>query len=282
MTATTVPTTTPDGLAPGSSPALSRGAGLVTASLQIAKRTILKFLRTPALVVVGTVQGAMFLLIFRYVFGGAIGVGGMRYVDFLVPGYVATGILFSGAGASAGVAEDLELGFVDRLRSMPVHRASVLIGRALADTSLLAWSTAITSGIGFLVGFRLHAGVGKALLAYALCVVFGFAFEWIFVLIGLMAGSAQAAQGLSLLVFPFTFVSSAFVPVDTMPGWLQPIARNQPLTLMVNSVRTLTQGAKAEAFLGHTAGYWIARSLLWSVGLAVVFGAVAVARFRKG
>jgi ABC transporter DrrB family efflux protein len=275
MTATTatVPVTTP---------ALSAGANIVTASLQIAKRTVLKFVRTPALIVVGTVQGAMFLLIFRYVFGGAIGVGGMRYVDFLVPGYVATGILFAGAGASAGVAEDMEQGFVDRLRSMPIHRASVLIGRALADTGLLLWSTAVTSGIGFLVGFRIHGGVGKALLAFALLIVFGFAFEWVFVLIGMLAGSAQAAQGLSLLVFPFTFVSSAFVPVDTMPGWLQPVARNQPLTPMVNAVRTLTQGAKAEAFIGESASYWITRSLLWSVGIALVFAVVSTARFKKG
>ncbi len=198
--------------------------GVTGASLVIAKRTIFKFARTPALVVVSTVQGAMFLLIFRYVFGGAIGVGGMRYVDFLVPGYVATGILFSGAGASAGVAEDLDLGFVDRLRSLPINRAAILIGRALADTSLLAWSTLFTVAIGFAVGFRLHGGIGKAVLAYLLLIVFGFAFEWVFVLIGLLAGNAQAANSMSLLVFPFTFVSSAFVPVQSMPGWMQPVA----------------------------------------------------------
>jgi ABC transporter DrrB family efflux protein len=271
-TTTTVPATTP---------ALARGSNVLAASWEIAKRTVKKFMRTPALIVVGTIQGAMFLLIFRYVFGGAIGVGGMRYVDFLVPGYVTTGILFSGMSAAAGVAEDMEKGFVDRLRSMPFHRGAVLSGRALADTGLLVWSTFVTSSIGFLVGFRLHAGVGKALLAFALLILFGFAFEWVFVLLGLVAGSAQAAQGLSLLIFPFTFVSSAFVPVNTMPGWMQPIARNQPLTVMTNAVRTLTQGAKAEAFVGDAANYWITRSLLWSVGIAIVFAAIAVARFRK-
>jgi ABC-2 type transport system permease protein len=263
-------------------PALSTGANVVGASWEIAKRTLKKFIRTPALVVVATIQGAMFLLIFRYVFGGAIGVGGMRYVDFLVPGYVTTGILFSGMNAAAGVAEDMEKGFVDRLRSLPMHRSAVLIGRAIADTGLLVWSTVITSAIGFAVGFRLHAGVGKALLAFVLLILFGFAFEWVFVLLGLVAGSAQAAQGLSLLIFPFTFVSSAFVPVDTMPGWMQPIARNQPLTTMTNAVRTLTQGAKAEAFIGESANYWITRSLLWSAGIALVFAVVSVVRFRKG
>jgi ABC-2 type transport system permease protein len=260
---------------------LAGRTGVLTGALVIAKRTVLKFLRTPALIVVATVQGAMFLLIFRYVFGGAIGIAGMRYVDYLVPGYVATGVLFSGMGAAAGVAEDMEQGFVDRLRSLPIHRASVLLGRALADTALLAWSTAITTAIGFGVGFRIHGGVGKSLLAFLLCIVFGFAFEWVFVLIGMLAGSAQAAQGLSLLVFPFTFVSSAFVPVNTMPGWMQPIARNQPITPMVNAVRTLTQGPAAERVLGHEAGYWVARSLLWSAAMAVVFGILAVARFRR-
>jgi ABC transporter DrrB family efflux protein len=261
--------------------ALSPGSSVLTASWEIAKRTVKKFVRTPALIVVGTIQGAMFLLIFRYVFGGAIGVGGMRYVDYMVPGYITTGILFSGMNAAAGVAEDMEKGFVDRLRSMPFHRASVLIGRAIADTGLLVWSTFITTGIGFAVGFRLHAGVGKGLVSFALLIVFGFAFEWVFVLLGLVAGSAQAAQGLSLLIFPFTFVSSAFVPVNTMPGWLQPIARNQPLTMMTNSVRTLTQGVKAEHLVGHTSNYWITRSLVWSVVIALVFAVIATARFRK-
>jgi ABC transporter DrrB family efflux protein len=262
-------------------PALARGAGVITASWEIAKRTVKKFVRTPALIVVGTIQGAMFLLIFRYVFGGAIDVGGMRYVDFLVPGYITTGILFSGMNAAAGVAEDLEKGFVDRLRSMPFHRGAVLTGRAIADTGLLVWSTFVTIGIGFLVGFRLHAGVGKGLLAFALLIVFGFAFEWVFVLMGMIAGSAQAAQGLALMIFPFTFVSSAFVPVDTMPGWMQPVARNQPLTVMTNAVRTLTQGAKAEAFVGDAANYWITRSLLWSAAIAIVFALISIARFRK-
>jgi ABC-2 type transport system permease protein len=262
-------------------PALASGSNALVASWEIAKRAIKKFIRTPALIVVATIQGAMFLLIFRYVFGGAIGVGGMRYVDFLVPGYVTTGILFSGMNAAAGVAEDMEKGFVDRLRSMPFHRGAVLGGRALADTGLLIWSTFVTSGIGFLVGFRLHAGVGKGLLAFALLILFGFAFEWVFVLMGLLAGSAQAAQGLALLIFPFTFVSSAFVPVDTMPGWMQPVARNQPLTVMTNAVRTLTQGGKAEAFVGDTASYWITRSLLWTVGITLVFAVIAIARFRK-
>src|SRR4029434_7605065 len=113
-----------------------RSASLWASTLGIAKRSVLRFLRTPQLVVLGTIQGAMFLLIFRYVFGGAIGAGGLSYVDFLVPGFITTGVLFAGMGAAAGVAEDLEQGFVDRLRSLPIPRSSVLAGRALADTAL--------------------------------------------------------------------------------------------------------------------------------------------------
>src|ERR1700738_4587985 len=143
-----------------------RGAALVPASLSVAGRTLRKFARTPQLIVVGTIQGAMFLLIFRYVFGGAIRSGGLSYVDFLVPGFITTGVLFQGMGSAAGIAEDVETGFFDRLRSLPIPRASVIAGRALADTGMLAWGTAVTTAIGFAVGFRLHAGVPAALAAF--------------------------------------------------------------------------------------------------------------------
>src|SRR5919109_411580 len=133
-----------------------RPARLPASTLGIARRGLLKFLRSPQLVVVGTLQGAMFLLIFRYVFGGAIGAGGLHYVDFLVPGFITTGILFSGMGAAAGVTEDLQQGLVDRLRSLPIPRSAVLAGRALADTAMQVWGLLTTSAIGFLVGFRLH------------------------------------------------------------------------------------------------------------------------------
>jgi len=248
----------------------------------IAKRGILKFLRTPQLVVLGTIQGAMFLLIFRYVFGGAIGAGGLRYVDFLVPGFVTTGVLFSGMGAAAGVAEDLEQGFVDRLRSLPIPRSAVLTGRAFADIAALTWGLVITTAIGFAVGFRLHGSVAAALAAFGLCVVFGFAFEWLFIALGMFAGTAQAAQGLALMVFPLTFVSSAYVPVQSMPGWLRVVANHQPITFMVDAVRALSQGPAVEAALGHSAGFYVVRSLLWAAGIVAVFAPIAVARYRRG
>jgi ABC-2 type transport system permease protein len=258
-----------------------RGASLLTAARVIAGRTIRKFVRTPQLIVVGTIQGAMFLLIFRYVFGGAISAGGISYVDFLVPGFIVTGVLFTGTGAAAGVAEDVEQGLFDRLRSLPIPRSSVLTGRVLADTALLTWNLTVTAAIGFAVGFRLHGGLVAGAAAFGLCVLFGFAFTWLFITIGLFAGNAQAAQGMSLLVFPLTFVSSAYVPVDSMPGWMQAFADHQPITVMVDTVRSLTLGDAAPAVLGHTTGHFLLASLLWCVGLVAVFVPIATLRFRQ-
>ena len=248
----------------------------------IAKRTWLKFLRTPQLVVVGTVQGVMFLLIFRYVFGGAIGSGNVSYVNFLVPGFITTGLIFGGMMSAAGIAEDHEQGFFDRLRSLPIPRSSVLAGRAVADTATQVWGTLIMTVVGFLIGFRLGGSIGAGLFAFALLILYSFVFEWIFITLGLYAGNAQAAQGMSLLLIPFVFVSSSFVPVESMPGWMQSVAQHQPVTYMVDSVRTLTLGRPAEVLLGHDATYFVIRSLIWSVVLVGLFAPIAVARYRKG
>lgn len=263
-------------------PSRGHAAGIVTSTGQIARRVLLKFVRSPQLVVVGTIQGAMFLLIFRYVFGGAISTGRVDYVDFVVPGFITTGVMFNAMYSCAGMAEDMSAGLIARLRSLPIPRSSVLIGRATADTAIQMWGLTITIGIGFLVGFRLHGSLGGALAAVALVILFGFVFEWLFLLIGMIAGSAQAAQGFALIVFPLTFVSSAYIPVATMPSWMRGFAENQPITVMVDAVRTLTQGAPAEALVGHPASYFVIRSLIWSVGLVAVFAPLAVARYRRG
>jgi ABC transporter DrrB family efflux protein len=259
-----------------------RVAGLGASTLVIARRAVLRYVRNPQLLVLGTIQGAMFLLIFRYVFGGAIEIDGVPYVDFLVPGFVTTSVLFAGMGAATAMAEDLEQGFVDRLRSLPIPRSSVLAGRAIADTAWGAWGLVITIAIGFAVGFRIHGTTAEAFGAFGLLVAFVFAFEWLFIALGMLAGSAQAAQGLALLVFPLTFVSSAYVPVGSMPGWMQAFAEHQPLTPMVDAVRALTLGPSAEALLGHPAGYFVSRSLLWAAAIVVVFAPLAIARYRRG
>ena len=256
-------------------------AGLVTSAAQIARRVLLNFIRSPQLVVLGTAQGAMFLLIFRYVFGGAITTNGIDYVDFVVPGFITTGVLFNAMYSSVGMAEDMHSGLVARLRSLPIPRSAVLVGRALADTGLQLWSLAITIGLGFAVGFRLHGSLGGALAALGLVILFGLVVEWLFLLMGMIAGSAQAAQGFAIIIFPLTFVSSAYVPVATMPSWLRGIAENQPMTVMVDAVRCLTEGHAAEALLGHPTSYFVIRSLVWSVGLLAVFAPLAIARYAR-
>lgn len=257
-------------------------AGLVSSTLTITRRAALRYLRTPQLIVMATLQMSLFFLIYRYMFGGAIDAGAIPYVDYLVPGFVATGVLFSGIGAAVATAEDLEQGFVDRLRSLPIPRSSVLAARTIADTAILALASAVTVGIAFAVGFRLRGSAVDGLAAFGLVVVFGYAFEWAFVTMGLFAGTAQAAQGMGMIVFPLAFISSAYVPVSTMPGWLQVFAEHQPLTPMVDSVRALTLGSHAQAELGHPASYYVARALLWAAAILVISAPLAVARYRRG
>ena len=260
---------------------VNSGARFWPSAVAVARRTVRKFVRTPQLIGLATVQSAIFLVIFRYIFGGAIATGGLPYVDFLVPGFVTTGILFAGMGAASGVAEDLEQGLFDRLRSLPIPRASVLAGRGLADTALVTWSLVVGTALGFAVGFRMHGSLTAGLAAFGLCVLFSFAFEWVFITIGLVAGTAQAAQGMSVLMTLFVFVSSAYVPVSSMPGWLRPVAEHQPVTQMVNAVRGLAGGPRAEALLSHTTAYYVGTSLVWAAAIVVVFGVAAAVRFAR-
>jgi len=251
------------------------------ASGQVASRTLKKFIRSPALLIAGTAQGLLFLLIFRYVFGGAVShTGGLSYVDFLVPGFVVTGVLFQGMSAASGVADDNEGGLFDRLRSLPIRLLSIVSGRVGADTVLVAWGVVVMTAAGFAVGFRVSGTTAGALAGLGLTILFGFAFVWLFIALGLMAGSPQAAQGLSFLVFPLSFVSSAYVPVSTMPGWMQAFANNQPMTQMVNTVRLLTGGPQAQALLGHPVSYYLVPSLLWTAGLVIVFAPLAVWKLK--
>ena len=263
-------------------PRPTRTAGALATTLGIARRTVLHNVRNPQVFVLGMVQGAMFLLIFRYVFGGAITTNGVRYVDFLVPGFVGTGVLFAGMTASIGAAEDLQEGLFDRLRSLPIPRVAIVAGRVVADTILATIGLAVTTAVGFAMGFRTSAPLSSLLLAVALCTFAAFAFTWLFVLMGIVSGNPQAAQGMGLLVFPFTFVSSAFVPVESMPGWMQSFAENQPLTHIVNATRAFTLGDDAERVLGHTAGYFATRSLLWCTLFIVVFAPLAARRYKRG
>jgi ABC transporter DrrB family efflux protein len=269
-------------LSPVPRAAVNTGAGLWVSSVVVAGRMVRKFVRTPQLIAFTAIQSALFLLMFRFAFGGAIGTGGsLSYVNFLVPGFIATTVLWAGMGAATGVAEDVEHGFVDRLRSLPIPRAAVLIGRSLADTALLVWGLAIATVFGFAVGFRLTGTVSGALAAFGLCVVFGFAFEWIFIVIGLVSGNAQAAQQMGLVITPLVFLSSAYVPVESMPDGVRQFSQFQPVTPMVDAVRSLATGPGGKVLLEHSTSYYAGLSLAWAAAISVVFGLVAVLRFAR-
>jgi ABC transporter DrrB family efflux protein len=258
-----------------------RNAGLIRSTTTVTRRALLRYARTPQLIVMATVQMSMFFLIYRYLFSGAMRSVGVPYVDYLAPGFIATGVLFSGIGAAVATAEDRQQGFIDRLRSLPIPRSSVLVARAIADTAILALASAATVGIAFAVGFQLHGSVAEGLAAFALVIAFGFTFEWLFITMGLFAGNAQAAQAMGMIVFPFAFVSSAYIPVSTMPSWLQVFAAHQPLTPMVDSVRALTLGPQAQHLLGHPSSYFVIQALIWTAAIIAVSLPVAVAKYRR-
>jgi ABC-2 type transport system permease protein len=244
--------------------------GALRAGTEVSKRALVKYFRTPGLVGMGLVQSGLFLFSFRYVFGGAAHVG-MSYVDYLVPGYVATIVLFTGGGVAVAVAEDKSGGFTDRLLSLPIPRSSIVLGRSLADFTTNAWSIVFTAALGFAFGFRLTGSVTDGLAAFGMCVIYGVVFTEVFIVIGLVAPNAQAAQGMSMIAFVLAFFGSTYVPVATMPGWMQPFAKYQPITPMVDAVRSLISGSNSDVLL----------ALAWAAALLVVFTPIAVVRYRK-
>jgi ABC-2 type transport system permease protein len=264
-------------------PPRESGAGFLTATGQTARRTALQYLRTPQLLLMPPILGALFLFIFRYIFGGAISTGtDVDYVDFLVSGFLVQTVLWTAMNIPAGVSEDATSGVYDRLRSLPIPRSAVMAGRSLADTALNSWAIAVTAILGVAVGFRTHADPVSIVVAFALILAAIYAFTWVFISLGLVARNAQAAQAMAtLIVVPPTFVSNAFVPVDSMPGWLQDFAANQPVSVIINAVRSLMLGGTDAAGVGHSTGYWVALSLAWCLGIIAVFSGLAVARFAR-
>ncbi len=256
-------------------------ASWTTTAFTFAARTLRKLLRTPQVFGIAIVQSVLFLLMFRYVIGGAIGVPGVAYVDFLVPGFVVSGILFTGGGASVAVAEDVASGQYDRMRSLPIPDSAVLAGRAIADASLMVLVGLVTLIVGFVIGFRMNTNAGDLVFAFVLLAVYALAFAFVFGYLGLVSGSAQAAQGLSILAVPFSFISSAFVPIATMPGPVQAFAKAQPLTFMVNAWRGLLLGGNVTRTFGHNLGYYVVGSLLWAAAIALVFVPLAMRSYRK-
>jgi ABC transporter DrrB family efflux protein len=242
-------------------------------ALVICKRNLLRFVRQPELLAGYTIQPIMFILLFVYVFGGAIQVKG-KYVDFLVPGILVQTICFGGALTAVGLVEDLNKGLIDRFRSLPMSRSAVLAGRTFADVIVNCGSIAIMIAVSLIAGFSFHSTPEKVILGILLLLAFGYAFSWIFALIGLSVSSAEAAQQFGFTaIFPLTFISSAFVPVDSMPPVLQAIAKVNPFTVTVDAMRALFENTPA-----HNAiwGAWA-----WTIGLIAVSAPLAVMKYRS-
>ncbi len=240
----------------------------------ITKRNLLRILRTPRLLIFASVQPVMFVLLFRYVFAGAIKVPSGIYVDYLMPGIFVQTALFGGASTAVGLATDLQGGIIDRFRSLPMARSAVLAGRTIADLIRNVSVVLLMVIVGTLVGFRFHGNIGTDLAGLGLVLLFGYAFSWVFVTIGLLVNDPETAQVAGFLpLFPLVFASSAFVPVASMPGWLQAFANVQPVSVTVNAVRALVEGGAVE--------HWLWQSLAWGAGILVFFSILAVRQYRK-
>jgi ABC transporter DrrB family efflux protein len=246
----------------------------VSDSLMIAKRNLLVWVRVPAYLVFTVIQPVMFVLLFRYVFGGAIQVPNGNYVDFLMPGITAQTAAFASFATAIALAQELKKGVIDRLRSMPMARSAVLSGRLVADTGRMLVTILIIVGVGYLVGFRFANGFGPAVGMVVLATVFGLSICVIAAFTGLAIGDEESVQAFGLIwLFPLTFVSSAFVPISSMPGWLQAFANHQPVTYVINAMRAMALGGPLAADL------W--KSIAWLAGIFIVFVPLAVRAYRR-
>ena len=255
----------------------------------LTKRNLLTYVRKPDLLVFSTIQPVMFVVLFVYVFGGAIGEvlpSNVPYVDFLMPGiFVQTGI-FAAMQTGVGLADDLQKGLIDRFRSLPMARSAVLAGRTAADTVSVIFQAVLMLIVAYAVGYRLHEGLLESLLAFVVLVGVGYSFTWVSAFAGLSLKTIEAVQAATFtIVFPFVFVSSAFVPVETFPTWLQGFANANPVTIWVDTVRVLTLGqlyTESTFFPDVPAlGALLWQSAAWVVGIMAVFATLGVRVYRR-
>jgi ABC-2 type transport system permease protein len=240
----------------------------------IAWRNLLNLRRNPQLAVFATIQPVIFVLMFRYVFGGAIKVPGESYVNYLMPGIFVQTVVFGSLTTGVGLAEDLQKGLVDRFRSLPMARSAVLVGRTLADLVRNAFVVVLMCIVGLAVGWRPSGNIVAILFGILLVLAFAYSLSWVFAIVGLSARDSETAQAASFpILAPLVFASSAFVPVSSMPGWLQAFAEHQPVSVVVDAVRALT--------LGHPATSDVLQALAWIVGIVAVCAPLAVRRYRQ-
>jgi ABC transporter DrrB family efflux protein len=243
----------------------------------VAGRNMRHFFRQPQLLLFSTVQPIMFVLLFSYVFGGAIGgslPAGVSYIDFLLPGILIQSTAFRATQTAIGLSEDMKRGVIDRFRSMPMARSAVLAGRTLADLVRTIFVIAIMLAVGYAIGFRFGQGIPEAIASVLVVAAFGFALSWIFAYVGLIAKGPEAAQSAGFVaIFPLVFASSIFVPVDTMPSWLQTIADISPVTAAADAARALALGGDVWDPLWQV--------VAWVTGILLVFIPLCVRKYRR-
>ena len=247
---------------------------LVSDTLAIAWRGVITYRRVPQLLVFSTIQPVVFVLLFTYVFGGAIHVPGFDYVDYLMPGIFVQTVVFGAIATAIGLATDVQSGLLERFRSLPMARSAVLTGRTIADLFRNVFVVILMAAVGFLVGFTVHTNAVKFVAAMLLVLLFGYSMSWVFATLGLLLGNPESAQAAAFPVMaPLVFASSAFVPVATMPDWLQPFAEHQPVSVTASAARALTLGTPATSY--------VLQSLAWVAGIVLVFVPIAVRRYRR-
>ena len=256
---------------PGSRPRLPAFVG---DSLAIAWRGILTYRRIPTLLVFSTIQPVIFVVMFRYVFGGAIHIRGVDYVDYLMPGIFAQTAVFSATMTAVGLATDVQSGLLERFLSLPMARSAVLMGRTLADFGRNMFVVVLMSGVGFAVGFRIHTNWAKFVAAMLVVLLFGYTLSWVMATAGLIIRNPESTQAATLpLTGPLVFASSAFVAVSSMPGWLQGFARYQPDSVTADAARDLIVGTAATSH--------VLQAFAWDAGILLVFVPLAVWRYRR-
>jgi ABC transporter DrrB family efflux protein len=269
------------------SPAIQRSPARALGDIAvITRRNLLYTVRLPQVLVLSSIMPVIFIVMFTYVFGGAVQqalppAAAGSYVNWLVPGLLAHFALFGGSGTASGLAEDLTNGVIDRFRSLPMTGAAVLAGRTLSDLVRSAVTLTMMLAVGLVIGFRPQTGFGGLLGALVVGLAFGYAWSWVMALLGLLVRTAEAVQAATyLVVFPLAFTSSVFVPTQTMPGWLQPFAANQPVTVATNALRGLVLGQGALP-PGRTVTGQVVLALVWAAAITAVFVPLAVRAYRR-
>jgi ABC transporter DrrB family efflux protein len=253
---------------------MSRLSDTVSDIMVMTKRDVLRYLRLPQLLVFNAVLNVVLLLLFNYVFGGAINTGGLKYVQYFLPGFLAQTVVFGSTQTSVGIAEDLSKGLVDRFRSLPMARSAFLTGRVLADALRYAILVVLMIVVGTAMGFRFENGAGAAIVGVVLVILFGATLTWVGVFIGVSVKDVESAQVAGFVwVFPLVFASSLYVPIATMPSWLQVFANINPVTSMVDTIRALSLGTDLSASL------W--KILAWDAGIVLVFLPLALRRYGQ-